>query len=162
FLLGFMGGLSNVPLRAVFQAAVPADARGNALAVSNTVNYLLQIALAVVVFGLVRVGALTPAGLIGLLIALTAIGAVASCWILRRSVIEQLTEILLWPIYRIEVHGPGVGQVPLRGPLLIIANHSAWLDPLWVGKVIPRQIVPMMTSDFYDLPGLRWLMKHVV
>ena len=35
-------------------------------------------------------------------------------------------------------------------------------DPIWVGKVVPRRITPMMTSLFYDLPKLRWLMKNVV
>ncbi len=54
FLLGFMGGLVNVPLRAAYQAAVPADARGNGMAVMNTIIYVLTTALAVVMVGLVR------------------------------------------------------------------------------------------------------------
>ncbi|GBD37700.1 hypothetical protein HRbin36_02836 [bacterium HR36] len=43
-----------------------------------------------------------------------------------------------------------------------MANHAAWLDPFWLGKVIPRRLTPMMTSDFYDLPGLYWLMRYVL
>src|SRR5207249_3648116 len=46
--------------------------------------------------------------------------------------------------------------------LLIVANHSAYVDPFWVGKVIPRKLTPMMTSLFYDRPVLRWLMRWVV
>src|SRR5262249_30186000 len=59
-------------------------------------------------------------------------------------------------------YGPGVTKVPLRGPLLIVANHTAWFDPLWIAKVVPRRIIPMMGSDFYDLPVMSWVMRRIV
>src|SRR5205807_6869638 len=73
----------------------------------------------------------------------------------------QLLEIMLWPLYRIRGHGPGLEHFPPRGPVLVVANHSAWLDPIWLAKVLPRRLLPMMTSVFYDLPVMRWLMVHV-
>src|SRR5439155_13114898 len=69
---------------------------------------------------------------------------------------------VFWPFYRIRAHGPGMGRIPLRGPLLVIANHAAYLDPLFVGKVVPRRLTPMMTSYFYDKPGVHFLMAHVL
>jgi 1-acyl-sn-glycerol-3-phosphate acyltransferase len=80
----------------------------------------------------------------------------------KRELIEQISEMILSACYRIHAHGPGLNQVPLRGPVLVVANHAAWFDPLWLGKFIPRPIYPMMTSRFYDVPGLRWLMTQVV
>jgi 1-acyl-sn-glycerol-3-phosphate acyltransferase len=62
----------------------------------------------------------------------------------------------------VRTYGPGAGKLPEEGPLLIVANHSAWLDPVWLMKVMPRRITPMMTSLFFDLPGLRWLVTHIV
>jgi len=50
----------------------------------------------------------------------------------------------------------------MRGPLLVIANHSAYADPFWIAKIMPRHLTPMMTSHFYDLPLVRWLMVHIV
>jgi 1-acyl-sn-glycerol-3-phosphate acyltransferase len=161
-LLGFTAGLANVPLRAVYQATVPADARGNALAVSNMTNYLLQFALGAVLYVLVRADVLTKDGQVIVVVTLTAISAAAACWVLRRPAFEQVSELLLWPMYRFRTYGPGAGKVPANGPVLVIANHTAWFDPLWIAKVLPRHIVPLMTSDFYDLPGLRWLMKHII
>jgi 1-acyl-sn-glycerol-3-phosphate acyltransferase len=51
--------------------------------------------------------------------------------------------------------------MPLSGPLLVIANHTAWFDPLWLAKVLPRRLTPMMTSRFFDLPILHWLMRNI-
>ncbi|MBL8793539.1 MAG: 1-acyl-sn-glycerol-3-phosphate acyltransferase, partial [Planctomycetia bacterium] len=161
-LLGFMGGLVNVPLRAAFQAAVPADARGNAMAVSNTANYTVIVVAAAGMYALVRYAGLSPTGQLNVLLAVTALAVLGLCGVLRRAAIEQFMEVVVWPVYRFRAVGPGLDRVPLQGPLLVIANHTAYLDPLWVGKVLPRRIIPMMTSVFYDLPFIRPLMVYVV
>lgn len=160
--LGFMGGLVNVPLRATYQANVPADARGNAMAVFNLAYYVLTTLLAVLLFGLVHGGGLSPAGQLGLLAVLGAAGTLIAWQVLYREGLEQLGEIVLAPVYRVHVYGPGVGHVPTRGPLLVLANHACWMDPLLLGKVLPRPIYPMMNSAFYDLPVIHWLMVNVV
>jgi len=79
----------------------------------------------------------------------------------HREVIEQFIEVLIWSIYRIRGHGPGFGQIPATGPLLVVANHSAWFDPIYLAKILPRRLKPMMISSFYDLPGMRWSMVHI-
>jgi 1-acyl-sn-glycerol-3-phosphate acyltransferase len=73
-----------------------------------------------------------------------------------------MLEWLVWPMYRTRAHGPGRDRVPSRGPLLLVANHSAYLDPFWLYQVMPRHLTPMMTSVFYDLPVLRWSLRHIV
>lgn len=161
-VLGFLGGLVNVPLRAAFQAYVPADARGNGMTVLNTAYYLMVTILAVGMYALAHGGVLGTAGQLNLLTLLAAGGACVAWWALFRDSFEQVMEILIWPIYRIRGHGPGLNHIPVRGPLLVIANHTAWVDPLWVAKVMPRRLFPMMTSDFYDIRGVRWVLKHVL
>ena len=52
-LLGFFGGLVNVPLRSAYLAAVPADARGNAMSVMNTAVYVVTSLPAAALFGLI-------------------------------------------------------------------------------------------------------------
>jgi 1-acyl-sn-glycerol-3-phosphate acyltransferase len=44
----------------------------------------------------------------------------------------------------------------------VVANHAAYFDPFWLCKILPRQVKPMMTSLFYDLPVIRWAMVHIV
>ena len=38
--------------------------------------------------------------------------------------------------------------------LLVVANHAAWFDPLWLAKVLPRFVTPMMTSAFFSTLSL--------
>jgi 1-acyl-sn-glycerol-3-phosphate acyltransferase len=162
FVLGFMGGLVNVPLRAAYLAAVPADARGNASAALNGAICVVTAALAVALYGLVGVPLVpTLTARIAALAVLTAAGATLAWFFLYPQAMEVGVEIALLPIYNIRAHGPGARRLPSRGPLLIIANHAAYLDPFWIAKVVPRQARPMMTSAFYDLPVVRWLSRHV-
>jgi 1-acyl-sn-glycerol-3-phosphate acyltransferase len=163
FVLGFMGGLVNVPLRAAYQAAVPADARGNGMAVMNTVIYVLTSTLALLLVGLFRVNVLTtPAAQLAFLAVLAGAGAAAAWWWLFPQAVEHILEIMLTPMYRVRTHGPGRDLIPRRGPLLVVANHAAYLDPFWLCKILPRKATPMMTSAFYDLPFIRWAMVHIV
>jgi 1-acyl-sn-glycerol-3-phosphate acyltransferase len=159
--LGVLGGVINVPLAAAYQIYLPADARGNGMAVRSLADYVLITVVSTALFGLARAEIVNAAGQLWL-IALLALGAAVVAWcVLYRECIEQMVEIAIWPLYRIRGHGPGLETMPYRGPLLVVANHAAWLDPMFLAKVMPRRITPMMTSVFYDLPGLRFLMKHV-
>jgi 1-acyl-sn-glycerol-3-phosphate acyltransferase len=117
-------------------------------------------------WGVLFVGLSDAAGLppFSVLLGVAALATVAAAlvWVRRRResaelVVEALTSIF----YRIEGVGPGLKRFPRRGPAVIIANHASWFDPLYLGKIIPRKIIPMMTSLFYDLPGVRWLMVHM-
>ena len=93
---------------------------------------------------------------------MTGLGALLAWGWLYREALELVLEVLLWPVYRIRADGPGKREFPLYGPVLVVSNHTAWLDPLWLGKVIPRRLIPLMGSGFYDLPVMRWLMVNLV
>jgi 1-acyl-sn-glycerol-3-phosphate acyltransferase len=160
-LLGMMGGLVKVPLAASYQISLPPDARGNGMAIRNLFDYLSMSTVALFLFEMARHQIIDAKGQMWLMAALAAAGAVVAWRTLFREAIEQILELLIWPIYRIKGRGTGLDTLPLRGPLLLVANHAAWFDPIWMAKVVPRSIRPMMTSIFYDLPFLRWLMKYI-
>jgi 1-acyl-sn-glycerol-3-phosphate acyltransferase len=162
-LLGLSGALVNVPLRATYIGEVPADARGNAMAVMYTTIYLLTTLLALLVVGLVKSGLLTSSlAQVIFLSALAALGAGVCWYFLAVHAVEQILELLFFLMYRIRAHGPGKDLIPPRGPLIVVANHTAYADPFWVGKIAPRHLTPLMTSLFFDLPVVRWLMVHIV
>lgn len=90
------------------------------------------------------------------------VAAVALVWWtwarLFRPLFELAAEPLLWVMYRVRPRGPGFADFPRTGPCLVIANHACWLDPVFLAKVLPRPLTPMMTAKFYDLPLIRRLM----
>lgn len=96
------------------------------------------------------------------LLVLSLTASLASWVAGYRVALERLLEGLIWPLYRIQAIGSGVRRIPLTGPLIVIANHTNMLDPLFLGKIIPRRVIPMMTSKYYDLPILSFLMRYVV
>jgi acyl-[acyl-carrier-protein]-phospholipid O-acyltransferase / long-chain-fatty-acid--[acyl-carrier-protein] ligase len=160
-VLGVMAGLVNVPLSATYQNDVPPDARGNAMAVRNFADNVLIAAASVSLFALANWAGWGPAPQMALVAALAGTLAVASWWFLRREVVEAILEGFFAIMYRFRTHGPGAADFPLRGPVLVIANHACWMDPMLLGKVLPRTMIPMMTSWFFDLPGLRWMMIYL-
>jgi 1-acyl-sn-glycerol-3-phosphate acyltransferase/MFS family permease len=160
-LLGLMAGLIIVPLRTLVQLATPADMRGNAMALMNAANSFSTLAPALLLSEMTWLGIESPAVHFWMPVVAAAAGTLVAWRVLLRETVEQVGEILLGLMYRIRVRGPGCFQIPLRGSLLVIANHTAWFDPLWLAKVLPRRLTPMMTSKFFDLPILHWLMSSV-
>lgn len=93
----------------------------------------------------------------------TAFGMTAFAWIrLKRQAYELWVESWTRIMYKVRGAGPGMTSVPIKGPLLIVANHACWWDPLFVAGVLPRPTTPMMTSSFYDIWHLKPFMQHVI
>jgi 1-acyl-sn-glycerol-3-phosphate acyltransferase len=129
---------------------------------------LLRVLILVGWVGIVWIVARTPFNLSQYSNAAKLIGISHSvilfilCWLaFHRQVIELLLEPIVWILYAIRGKGPCAYQLPPAGPLLIVANHASWLDPVFLAKVLPRPITPMMTSKFYDIWFLRPLLKYV-
>jgi 1-acyl-sn-glycerol-3-phosphate acyltransferase len=161
FTLGVMVGLVNVPLAATYQAVLPADARGNGMAVRNFADYLVTALVAGMLFALGRWAGWSATAQLWLIAALAGVLTVLSWRVLIGPVFEQFLEIVIWPIYRIKGYGPGLYTMPTQGPVLVVANHTAWMDPVWVGKVLPRRLVGMLTSVFFDIPALRFVVTRL-
>jgi 1-acyl-sn-glycerol-3-phosphate acyltransferase len=162
-LLGFGGALTAVPLCCEFSAATRADTRGKGVVVAGAVCAAAVVTSALLLHALAHGGILpTPFWQFAFLAVLALIGTVVAVRRHFRAMVENIVECLVWPVYRIRAHGPGKDKMPLRGPMLVVSNHTSYADIFFLGKVTPRSLVPMMTSLFYDLPFIRWWMVHVV
>ena len=158
---GLMIGLINVPLASVYQIALPPDARGNGMAIRNMTDYLFTAITAVTGFLLTRYGIISQTAQLWLIAIVSLTATLISFWEFRREAIEQIIEFIFAIMYRFRAAGPGLDSFPLRGPVIVVANHSSWLDPMWLAKVLPRTMVPMMNSIFFDHWLLRWAMIYL-
>jgi 1-acyl-sn-glycerol-3-phosphate acyltransferase len=157
--IGALLGVLLVALQAGYQEALPDDARGSGMALSFAFDALFWVLLYSFLTG--SEGALAGEGSWPFWLAAAGLVLFAG-WFFFREMLEQLFEFPVWFMYRIRARGPGKDMVPHLGPLLVVANHSTYADPFLLAKVLPRRLIPMMTSLFYDLPVIRWLMRHVV
>ncbi|HEX4588605.1 MAG TPA: lysophospholipid acyltransferase family protein, partial [Gemmataceae bacterium] len=53
-------------------------------------------------------------------------------------------------------------QLPRTGPVLVISNHTAYLDPCWVMICLPRDVTPIMYGGYFNIFGLHFYMKHII
>lgn len=72
------------------------------------------------------------------------------------SVIKAIGVILLRVVYDVKVENRG--QIPLRDPLIVVANHFSYMDPIVLQSVFPRRILFMMTELYYEGRG-KWFFK---
>jgi 1-acyl-sn-glycerol-3-phosphate acyltransferase len=67
--------------------------------------------------------------------------------------------LLMRILFRIEHHG--MENVPLNGPLIVIANHTTYCDPFWISVRIYRALRFMAWDKIFELPiagsTFRWL-----
>jgi 1-acyl-sn-glycerol-3-phosphate acyltransferase len=52
------------------------------------------------------------------------------------------------------------GQVPERGPILLVANHpNGLIDPMLVGRIAPRQVCFLAKAPLFRMPVVGWILK---
>src|SRR5215831_15459519 len=58
-----------------------------------------------------------------------------------------------WRVYNPE-------RVPLRGPVILAANHASYLDPPLVGAGVKRGINYLARDTLFRYPGIGWLLRN--
>jgi 1-acyl-sn-glycerol-3-phosphate acyltransferase len=74
-----------------------------------------------------------------------------------RNIMLWLLRLLMRLLLRFEI--THVENVPPTGPLVIIINHIAFLDPVMVLGSFPRLVIPMAKQETFKLFILGWLSK---
>jgi len=53
----------------------------------------------------------------------------------------------------------GLENVPATGPLLIVANHLSWYDPILLGVLLPRRIWFFTKAEIFRWPIAGWVCR---
>jgi 1-acyl-sn-glycerol-3-phosphate acyltransferase len=75
------------------------------------------------------------------------------------AVLKPLVRALMRLLFRLE--GRGSEHVPRNGPVLLVANHSSFLDPPLVGGVAPRPLSFMAKAELFRVPLLGPLISRL-
>ena len=75
-------------------------------------------------------------------------------------VLRTVMRLLAFVILFRSVHVRGLDRVPKRGPVLVVGNHIATLDPPLTGALIKRfDVYYMAKSEYFELHRQRWLFR---
>ena len=75
------------------------------------------------------------------------------------AVLKPLAVAVMRLLFRVE--GRGSASVPREGPVLLVANHSSFLDPPLVGGVTPRPLSFMAKAELFRVPLLGALIRRL-
>ncbi len=154
-------GIMIVPLLTTYQIYQPESSQGHGAAILFAGCGLAALGLVAFLISMRQVLLAVPIYAGYGVMALSLLGLILAWLVFFRPALETAVEWLLWPFYRVRASGPGAPMLPWRGPYVMIANHAAWFDPLWLEKILPAPTVPMMTSKYYDLRVISWFMRNV-
>ncbi len=163
FGYGVMGGLFIVPLNALIQFHAGNDEAGTVLAGNNFVQnvvMLLFLGITVAVLG-VDGFALLPTSATGTdviyglaIVALT--GTIYTFAKLPQSFLRYIVSLLLSQRYRLAVEG--IKNIPSSGGVLLLGNHTSFLDWAMLQIACPRQIRFVMAKQYYG----KWYLKKIL
>jgi 1-acyl-sn-glycerol-3-phosphate acyltransferase len=55
----------------------------------------------------------------------------------------------------------GMAHVPRSGPLLVVANHQSFLDPVAIGLAFPRRLIYLARKTLFRNPVFSWLIRSL-
>ncbi len=152
-LLGFSGGVYDVPLQSYLQYKSPEQSRGSIFAATNFLTFVGTIGATgvyVLLGGVFKI----PSQTIFLLVGVVFVPLIA---IIVYSLRFDTVRFLVWAISRIlyRVKVEGLENVPATG-VLITPNHVSWADGILVGLACPRHPRMVVFADYFETPWLRW------
>jgi acyl-[acyl-carrier-protein]-phospholipid O-acyltransferase/long-chain-fatty-acid--[acyl-carrier-protein] ligase len=149
-MLGLSAGFFAVPLQAFIQQRSPAKERGRIMAIGNFLTFVGIAIASGVYWALDAKFHLNPAQvfLVG-----AAMSAVVAFELLTRLP-DFFLRLVAYPfancVYRIKAVGRE--NVPVEGPVLLVANHVSFVDAILIAMANQRLVRFMMLRSYYDIP----------
>lgn len=71
--------------------------------------------------------------------------------------VQWLVRTLRPLVCRLEIEG--MGNIPDRGPFLLVCNHQSYLDPILIESIVRRRLYTMAKSTLFNYPLLGAILK---
>ena len=147
------GGVYIVPLYAILQARSIASQRARVIAANNIMNALFMVASALIIVAFTSNGVTIP----GMFLVSGIMSAFAALFIVRilpQDLVQSIVRAILKALYRVEVRGLSNYQ-KVSNKVVIIANHTSYLDGLLLGAFLPHQLTFAINTHIAD----KWWVK---
>lgn len=156
FMISCCGGVYVVPLYALMQHAAKETHRARALACNNIINALFMVVSAIICLILLSLH-FTISQLFAILGVANIIVAAYICKILPYAIIQTCIKALVKMLWQVEVHGMD-NYVKAGKRVLIIANHTSFLDAIIISAFIPNKLTFAINSQIAS----KWWIKPIL
>lgn len=152
---GFFGGVFVVPLNALIQFNAKESELGTILAGNNFVQNVAMLGFLVLTV-LASLTGLSSVPIISALALIVALGSLFTLRQLPQSFMRFLLRAVFAQRYRLAVSG--LEHIPSQGGVLLLGNHTSWIDWAVLHLAVPRPVRFVMTRKYYDRWYLRWFL----
>lgn len=159
FMMGMSAGFFDIPLMSLIQWRSPERERGRVMA---TVNFLSFVAIGVasgVLWLLSNPFGLDPAQVFFAMGLLSLAGTLVVVRFIPQALLRFVLYLLTSLFYRIRIEGEG--NVPTKGPALLIANHLSLADGFLVGAAVPRLVRFLIWRPYYEASWFGWIARNM-
>lgn len=79
----------------------------------------------------------------------------------KGSFLYRILKFILRPILRVlyRVKGEGLEDFPAEGPVIVVANHTSFMDSLWIPLCVPRQMVYLAKAEYFESWRTAWFFR---
>ncbi|WP_223790007.1 MFS transporter [Marinicella meishanensis] len=156
-MIGVFGGLYIVPLYSLVQERSDANQVSRIIAGNNIINAMFMVVAAVL--GMVVLGVLDMS--IPELFMITVILHIVVCLYIFTIVPEFILRLIAWLlvslIYRVRYKG--LEKIPAEGPVVLVCNHVAFVDPAIIMGRVRRPSKFVMHHKIFNKFGMKFLFK---
>ena len=147
FAAGVGAGLFVVPLDTFLQLRLPAERRGEGLALNSFVSWVGVLLAGLAMVGGAALGLTARHGLFAVaLAALVLFGG--ALWTLRDFFVRMLVTVAVKSLYKVRTRG--IENLPVDGPALLLANHSSYFDALLLCATTRRRVRFLMDPGMIE------------
>ncbi|MGE4544003.1 MAG: acyl-[ACP]--phospholipid O-acyltransferase [Pedobacter sp.] len=153
FLYGIAGGMLVVPLNALIQFNAKEGDLGRVLAGNN---FMQNIAMLLFLGGTLLAAnyGISSVPLFKILSAIVLVGTIYALWKLPQSLLRYLLRVVVSQRYNLTVSG--LNNIPSQGGVLLLGNHTSFLDWAVLQLAVPRPLRFVMARSFYERWYWRW------
>jgi 1-acyl-sn-glycerol-3-phosphate acyltransferase len=151
--IGVFGGMYIVPLYTLMQKHAPKVYASQIVASNNIWNALFMVSAALVAMLLFAL----KLTILQIFLVVASVNFFIALYLLIKGPQHFyliMFNVLFRAIYRIKVKGRE--YLPDSGPVLVVANHVSFIDPLLLCAALDRPPRFMMDKSYYDWKILRW------
>ena len=146
-LIGILGGLFIVPLNALIQYHAKEDKLGTILAGNNWVQNIAMFGFLCITIMFALQG-LASVDLLYISTVVAFAGAFYTIYKLPHSLVRIFASCVFRQRYHIAVIG--FERLPKTGGVLLLGNHTSWIDGILIQIACPRKVRFVMLRDIYN------------